>query len=172
MGDYYILTRRGSPAGEAVEFYAGPHGDERTTVVFTSRDCARRFAAGWAGAETNDIQRLDEIGLLSRLIDLFRSGVQRVALDPERSPGPAMRQPSCSLPLLLGDLAGTLRERLHGCTAAAEQAAADALVAFRCERCQKVRRQLSHQHRPACCGTPMQIISERGTPERLAMGQR
>lgn len=170
MGDYYILTRRGSPTGETVEFHAGPHGDERTTVVFTSRDCARRFAAGWA--QINEIQRLDEIGLLSRLIDLFRSGVQRVAVDPERSPGQALRQPSCSLPLLLGDLAGTLREQLRGCTAEAEQAEADPLVAFRCERCHKVRRQLSHQHRPACCGTPMQIISERRTPERLALGQR
>jgi hypothetical protein len=170
MGDYYILIRRGSPAGETVEFYAGAQGDERTTVVFTSRDSARRFVAGWA--QTEEIQRVDEIELLSRLIDLFRSGVQRVAIDPERSPGQAMRQPSCSLPLLLGDLAGTLRERLQGCTAVAAQAEADPLVAYRCERCQKVRRQLSHQHRPECCGTPMQIISERHTPERLALGQR
>ena len=170
MGDYYILKRRESPAGETIEFYAGPHGDERTTVVFTSRDCARQFSAAWA--QTDEIQRLDEIGLLSRLIDLFRSGVQRVAVDPDRLPDQPMRQPSCSLPLLLGDVAGTLRERLHSCTVAAEHAEADPLIAFRCERCHKVRRQLSHQHRPECCGTPMQIHSERRTPERLALGQR
>ena len=169
MGDYYVLTRRGPPGG-TVEFYAGPHGDERTAVVFTSRDCARRFVAGWA--RNDEVQRLDEIGLLSRLIDLFRSGVQRVAVDPERSPGQALQQPSCSLPLLLGDLAGMLRERLHGCTADAVQAEAHPLVAFRCERCHKVRRQFSHQQEPECCGTPMQLVSERRTPERLALDQR
>ena len=39
---------------------------DRLAVVFTSRDCARRFVAGWA--RNDEVQRLDEIGLLSRLM--------------------------------------------------------------------------------------------------------
>jgi hypothetical protein len=168
MGDYYILTSRGSQAADPAEFFAGCRGDERTAAVFTSLERARRFAAGRRNA--TQIERLDGISLLNWLIGLFRCGMQRVAVDPEQNVE-AHQAPTCSLALLLGELGDALAERLHGCTAAGQQSDGDPLVAFRCERCHKIRRQLSHRRAPVCCGRVMQLVSSRHVPERLAMRQ-
>ncbi|HUG89718.1 MAG TPA: hypothetical protein VML55_02720 [Planctomycetaceae bacterium] len=151
--DYYILARKGGLACETVTFLAGQGFDERTAAVFTSRDRAQRFAAGWS--ETDEVCRLNEIDLAGWLIDLYRRGVQRVAVDPERDPARSGSRPTHSLCLLLADLAGSLNDRLRGATAAAPRGP-DRIVLYRCAQCGTVRRQLAHQRSPVCCGAEMQ----------------
>ena len=150
--DYYILTRKGSPASDTAVFFAGRDGDERTAAVFTAREQALRFGAGWS--DTDEVRRVNEIDLLDWLIHLYRRGIQRIAVDPDRHSAQAMRRPTYSLWLMLADLTGALSERLNALSAPAETDF-NRIVTYCCRHCGKVRRQLPCQRTPSCCGLDM-----------------
>jgi hypothetical protein len=165
--DYFILTRKGAVPADTVVFHGGRRGDERTAGVFTTSERARRFATGWS--ETDEIRRLNEIDLLAWLIRLYREGVQRIALDPERQPGPGDPRRSSALCLLLADVVGALTDRLHA--GGPSDVDLERLVTYYCRGCGKLRRQFAHQQPPRCCDAAMARSADQKASGRFVVQQ-